>query len=435
MPSVLNSALATTHCKACGTELPANSDRCPGCGRGSRSNSSRITLAVTLIVILAGFAFTQSVVRLHRATEAMLAQRWFTRGEQAMQARIPAVAADDYRTALTYDPENRQYRLHLAQALLAANRLNEAKAHLISLWEQEPADGEVNLTLARLHARRGDYAEAQRYYANAINGVWTEEPRKQRIATRFELVRYLLEQHDLSRARAELLALEADGPSDEASQLQLGQLLLQINEPSHAIEAFDSILSDDPKNPQAWLGKGLASLQLGRYDDAEHALARTVEYDPKSVEAQQQLEVLREVLRLDASAKTLSLAERTQRVAEAFRIALKRLSDCAAEQGYSLKGQESATASGQEESATQSTGPSLGPTTSPPGDLQMLYTSGLHKEAEATERALRRNPDLLEPTMQYVFEVERTTAPVCRNMQVADHALLILAQHETGALR
>ncbi len=365
----------------------------------------------------------------------MLAQRWFTRGEQAMQARIPAVAADDYRTALIYDPENRQYRLHLAQALLAANRLNEAKAHLISLWEQEPADGEVNLTLARLHTRRGDYAEAQRYYANAINGVWDEEPRQQRIATRFELVRYLLGQHDLSRARAELLALQADGPSDEASQLQLGQLLLQINEPSHAIDAFDSILSDDPKNAQAWLGKGLASLQLGRYDDAEHALARAVEYDPKSVEAQQQLELLREVLRLDALREDLSLAERTQRVAEAFRIALKRLSDCAAQQGYSLKGQESATRIRSGRERNPECGFKPGPTISPPGDLQMLYTSGLQKEAEATEAALRKNPDSLEPTMQYVFEVERTTAPICRNMQVADHALLTLAQHESGTLQ
>jgi predicted Zn-dependent protease len=146
-------------------------------------------LAVTLVLIIAGFVFTQYFVNLHRQMESDLAVRWFTRGEQAMQAQLPAAAAEDYRNALSYDPDNRQYRLRLAQALLAANRWNEARAHLTSLWEEEPADGEVNLTLARLNAQRGDYSNTIRYYGNAINGVWNDDPRKRRIATRFELAR------------------------------------------------------------------------------------------------------------------------------------------------------------------------------------------------------------------------------------------------------
>ena len=35
--------------------------------------------------------------------------------------------------------------------------------------------------------------------------------------------------------------------------------------------------------------------------------------------------------------------------------------------------------------------------------------------------------------MQYVFEVERTTAPVCSQMNLTDQALLMLAQRETEA--
>ena len=41
--------------------------------------------------------------------------------------------------------------------------------------------------------RRGDSREAIRYYNNAINGVWDEQPRQQRIAARFELVHYLMQ--------------------------------------------------------------------------------------------------------------------------------------------------------------------------------------------------------------------------------------------------
>jgi hypothetical protein len=33
--------------------------------------------------------------------------------------------------------------------------------------------------------------------------------------------------------------------------------------------------------------------------------------------------------------------------------------------------------------------------------------------------------------MQYVFEVERATAPLCSQMNVTDQALLMLAQHES----
>jgi len=59
----------------------------------------------------------------------------------------------------------------------------------------------------------------------------------------------------------------------------------------------------------------------------------------------------------------------------------------------------------------------------------------LQRQPDATEKALRKNPDALEPTMQYVFEVERTLAPVCSKMELTDRALLTLAQHESEGTR
>ena len=138
-----------------------------------------------------------------------------------MQANLPNVAADDYRTALSYDPENEDYRLRLGQALVAANRLNEARAHLLSLWEDEPASGDVNLTLARLFAKRQDPKSAIRYYNDAINGVWDDDPRKHRIDVRFELSNYLLQQRRTTEAQSELMALLAEDPRDLADQLRL----------------------------------------------------------------------------------------------------------------------------------------------------------------------------------------------------------------------
>ena len=394
-----------------------------------------MTLAIMLFLIFAGFAFTQYVVQRHRATEASLAKRWFHRGNEAMQVNLPALAAEDYRTALTYDRENDEYRLRLAQALLADNRLNEARSHLESLWEEEPANGEVNLALARLHVRRGDRARAIRYYSNAINGVWDEQPRQQRIATRFELIRYLMQLHDLARAQAELLALQADGPPDPSDQLLLGQMLLQANDPAHAIAAYDTLLSNDPRNADAWLGKGLAALQLGDYPTAEHALASALEHDPHSEQARQQLELVREILRIDPAVRGLSVAERSERVAEAFRVALKRLTGCASEKGYQLATPETTKAAARASAAQMASGATAASTTPAPDNLQQLYTAGVRMQTSATEAALRKNPDALEPTMQYAFEVERETAPLCPTSELTDRALLTLAQHEGGTVK
>jgi hypothetical protein len=48
---------------------------------------------------------------------------------------------------------------------------------------------------------------------------------------------------------------------------------------------------------------------------------------------------------------------------------------------------------------------------------------------------LRKNPDLIEPTMDFVFEVERSTQPVCGDMSEADRALVVLANHQSEAVQ
>jgi len=423
----------TARCRYCGAEVSPGAEQCPSCGRLTSGQSAKVTLAITLLLILAGLVLTQYFVKLHRVTEQGLAQRWFNRGEEAMQANLPRFAAEAFRTALNYDRENSEYRLRLAQALLAENRLAEARAHLLSLWEEEPADGEVNLTLARLEARRGHYNEALRYYNNAINGVWDDHPRKQRTAARFELARYLMELQKWPRAQAELLALLADAPSDPGDQLLLGQMLLMVNEPAHALQAYDALLAKNPDNAQAWMGEGQANLALGNYTEAERDSDKAVEHDPNLEGARQQLELTRELLRISPGLRGLSLSDRADRVATAFRAAFTRLSSCASERNIDLSGPTSLPPDIAAKGVTP--GAEVTRPAASPNELQLLYTSGLEKQADATAIALRKNPDALEPIMQYVFEVERTTAPLCPNMDVTDRALLILAQHESETMK
>lgn len=422
----------TAHCQSCGAEVPPDSDHCPSCGRLIRERSTKITLALTLLMLFAGVILTQAFVNLHRTTEMSLAHRWFTRGEEAMQAHAPKYAAEDYRTALNYDRENQQYRLRLAQALVADNRFAEARAHLVSLWEEEPANGEVNLTLARLEALRGHYSQAIRYYNDAINGVWPNDPRKQRTEARFELARYFMQQQKPARAQAELLALLADAPTDAGDLLLLGNMLLQVNDPAHALQAYNGLLAKDQRNAQAWLGESQAYLALANYAEAERTAAKGVEIDPNLDGARPQLELTRELLRINPGLRGLPLAERANRVAKAFDNALARLSACAEQKNTNLTDSSGAALSIP---LTAHGGGNANAPGAPPSDLQLLYTSGLQKQPQATAQALRRDPDALEPTMQYVFEVERTTAPLCPNMDVTDRALLTLAQHENESVK
>ena len=104
----------------------------------------------------------------------------------------PREAVADFRNALAYSRDNDLYRLRLAQALMADHRPQEARSHLLSLWEKEPGDGTLNLELARLAAMWGDTPQAVRYYHAAIYGVWPDEPMAHRWQIRFELSEYLL---------------------------------------------------------------------------------------------------------------------------------------------------------------------------------------------------------------------------------------------------
>jgi tetratricopeptide (TPR) repeat protein len=383
-----------------------------------------------LIVV---FASTQYLVNLHRRTELELAQSWFSRGDRAMKLGYPDIAAEDYRTALSYNREDVQSRLRLAEALLAGGHYQEARSHLLSLWEEDPANGEVNLALARLNVKLGNKKAAERYFRNAINGVWDSDPREQRIATRFALVRYLLQQHDTQQATAELIALQADPPEAQEvdRRLDLGGLLLETGEYARAQGVFESVLKTNPHNAEAWLGDGRASFAMNDFRAAEMELASAVEHDPNLSEAKQQLDLTREVLSIAPGLRGLSVAERAHRAAQAFRVAFARLTGCAAQKAYRFTAPSAAPEKNASASSAGGTPASTAALTAAPDNLQQLYLTGLSMKNTATDEALRKHPDSLESTMDFAFDVERATQPLCSDLSLSDRALLVLAEQQT----
>jgi tetratricopeptide (TPR) repeat protein len=427
---------AEINCTRCGQPMPEGSYWCPSCGKLNATLRVRIVFAIIVLTVIVGFAVTKWYVSYLRNLESTLAQRWFTRGEEAIAKNYPSVAVDDYRNALAYDSGNQQYRLHLAEALVKEDRLAEARANLLSLWSQHPADARVNLDLARLYAEQKKPDLAVRYYRAAIDGVWAEDPLRQRTEARFELVHYLMQQSDKSRATAELIAIEAEAPDDAATLMKTGDLLLELGENTRAGRSYDAVLKQDPKDAAALSGAGRAALAIGDYPEAVRQLTLADELTGNNPQNSvlDQLSLAREALNVDPYLRNLTIAERARRVASAFGLAMDRLKSCARRRNIVLDSEAPSTTStaGKPALANKKSGYLVPvPTAAAPDPLQLLYNSGLQRQPGASATALRKDPDAMRPTMDFVLDVMRATE-TCPIESMPERALQLIAQHEAG---
>ncbi len=428
-------------CVRCGRIMPDGSYWCHACGKLNASPRVRIVFILFLISIIAGIGLTKWYVSYLRDLESFLAQRWFTRGEEAIAKNYPSVAIDDYHNALGYDDSNGQYRLKLAEALMKERRLSEARANLATLWSKDPANAQVNLNLARLYALLNKPDLATRYYRTAIDGIWNDNPLQHRIETRFELVQYLMQQGDHARAVAELIAIQAESPEDPDTQLKAGKLLLQLGENSRAAKSFDAVLKVNGENVDALTGAGQAALALGDYRKAVGLLtvADNLTHSKAGSPQGELLAVAHEALETDPYLRNLTITQRAHRIAGDFSLAMNMLRKCAMKNNIALAPQPPTAAPNTETPAlpTKQNGYAAQAVTSAsaPNSLQLLYDSGLQKQPSATAQALRENPDAMPPTMDFVFEALRATESVCPLETTEERALRLIAGHESEEQR
>lgn len=419
--------------------MPEGTYWCPSCGKLNVTVGVRLVFSAFIVIILLGFVFTKMYVSSLRNLESSLAQRWFVRGNDALAKGFPSVAADDYRNALGYAEGDRQYRLKLAEALVKEGRLAEARANLLTLWSQEPANAELNLELARVYVEQNKPELAIRYYRAAIDGVWASDPLQRRIDARMELVHYLMQKDEKARATAELIAIQAESPGDPAVSLMVGNLLLQLGENSRASKSFDAVLKGNAKDVPALLGAGQAALAMGDYPRAVRLLTKADDLTgskPDSPEADA-LALAREAFDDDPYLRNLTVTQRANRVAAAFELAMRRLRSCASQQNVPLSPEPAATAQKTSSTAlpTKKNGyvSSIVPSAAAPNSLQLLYDSGIQKQASATAQALRSNPDAMPPTMDFVFDVMHETENACPPKSLQERALQLIARHEGEA--
>ncbi len=372
--------------------------------RLGRLNRDPLVLAAFLAIIIALFAFTSLFVARYQDKEAALGRYWFQLGEAALQGAQPDLAVNDFQNALAYSRNNDGYRLRLAQALIAANRPQEARAHLLSLVEAEPGDGLVNLELARLAARAGQVREAQRYYHAAIYGVWPQGPVAHRIQVRFELCQFLLDNHQTARAEAQLLELRAVLPPDDPdAHLRLATLLTRAGDDRTALEEFRAMLAREPRSHDALVAAGDAAFRLQQYPEAEEFFRRAVAEQANDRHSSELLELTTMIREFDPFLRGLPSRTRADRALRDFDIALRRVQQC----------------------------------TQPPALVRGMFQSlqqARQIQARVSRRKLWRNPDLIDTIMAWVFQSETAAQQQCGPSSVEDRALILLAaKYPAGA--
>lgn len=365
-----------------------------------------IVLVLLSVAAVSMFLAVAVLSRAYHVQQESRGLKWADRGYADLNTKNYRSAVADFRAALSYSRENYQYQLGLSLALLGLHRTDEAYAYLINLWQREPDNGNVNLELGRIFAKKGDVNQAVRYYHNAIYAVWSDDSEVQRRAARVELIDFLLSHQLQGQAESELVALASNLPDDSALHANLGDLFLKVPDYERALAEFQQALRRQHENPSATAGAGRAAFELGRYALAEPYLESTVTANPNDSQSAQLLDTVRLVARMDPYRMRISAAERRRVVMQAFKTAGDRLNACAVQ--------------------SQATNAGAG------GGEETLETRWLQMKRRLGNQALRTDPELVDAAADLVFTIERETSQRCGPPTGADLALLLIANSHEG---
>jgi len=305
--------------------------------RAALIHRETIQLGVLLLVAAAAFALTRTVAANNRAMTLRDAAEWYRRGRVQMEAGRTDEAVDSFRRATVRDRNEKIYVLALAGALTSQGDFEPARSALMTLREASPEDPDVNLLLARLAAKRLDVTEALRFYRNALYSPWPNDQAGTRRQVRIELVRFLLERGQPSRALSELIALSADIPDEPEAHLDVARLFGAAGDHRNALDQFQRALRLSGENAEALAGAGQAAFEIGDYTLARTYLRRAPD---KTADVQSTLELVDLVLSNDPLAARLGSAERRRRLTADLDHARERLRACLAQSGGTPAGNE-----------------------------------------------------------------------------------------------
>lgn len=245
-----------------------------------------------------------------------------------MQGGRYAEAVERFKDAISIDRDNRDYRLALADALLAAKNFMEAESTLSELLQRDSTDGDANLAMARVLVGESKIAEGISFYHRAIYGQWRTDAAQNRLKVRFELVDLLARQNAKEELLAELLPLQDAASADLQTRKRIGELFLSAGSPVRAADVFQDILRRDSENADAYAGLGEAEFARGNYQPARTDFLNASRLKPEDAGIRKRLELCEQIISLDPTRRGLASNERYQRSLKLVALALDEINRC-----------------------------------------------------------------------------------------------------------
>lgn len=291
-------------------------------------------LALSTLIL---FALTTFLFRSFSARRVELGEQFAVSGQNALKRGDAEQAVHDLRLSLSYAPDEMGNRLLLAEALAQANHPDQARGYFLGLLDEQPADGFLNLQLARLARQRKDTQAAVSYYRAAGVGNWSDDSLSPRFHVQLELAEYLIDLGNLPAARAELLVAAADAPVDATVQTTLGEAFERASDPTDALRLYQRAIKLNPDAAAAIYKAGRVAYQTGDYVTAARLLAlarrtdlRTELGDQDAQEAERLLDSSQRIEELTLSS-TLPSHDRVEHLLRAMPIARARFESCSAQ--------------------------------------------------------------------------------------------------------
>jgi Tfp pilus assembly protein PilF len=418
-----------------------------------------VALSTLLSIVLTLTFITYALFHSFTAYRLKLEQRWKARGEAALANHKPQQAIESLRSALAYAPDDRTLQIELATALAAAGRTQEAVVYFDTLHEAEPGNGMINVQLARLDVTQHNAPLAVDDYQAAVDGTWNGDGVVRRREVRLELARYLIDQHRYDEAKNQLLIAAGNAADNHQLQLTVAALLEQARGEGDAYNLYRKAAAFHDTRTLALIGAGRTSAAEGRYLLARNMLQQAVAQpdfahlpDDQKTAAHSLLNEAVAILDI-FPAENLPPHVRALRVVHAVQVVRAQMAACATAQGSGAAqaGKEPSRAAAAQTStqeppnpaptagalrtaisAVQRAGSTLagvagGKAQAPPAPTQASDAtpdvalrarwSQLPPDA-ILERRMERDPDLLENTLQLVYEVEQSEAQLASTIGV-----------------
>jgi tetratricopeptide (TPR) repeat protein len=299
---------------------------------GAIFSGTQLRAAVSVsVVLVAAFVVTGFLTASYKNARQSQGRQHYERGQALASSGNVQGAAEEYRKALLFMPDEPDYRISLCVALVELGKLDEAESHLQELLQGDPTDGLVNVMLARVAERRKKPDQAIVYFQRAVYGHWPREKLSSRHAARWELVSLLEAQNRRTELVGELLQLYANTGADPKEKSRIGFLLLKYGAVSDADNVFHELTRDSPRFAEAFYGTGQADFEQGDYAAARREYQHATRLEPGNRQYAQQMALVNSIIDLDPFLPRIKAAERLRKSRGLLNRVISNLDACAQE--------------------------------------------------------------------------------------------------------